>query len=340
MEFYMTLHEDKELFKDAIEATAQHFKMRPVFIEKDYWVTYVLRNLAISKFAGTVIFKGGTSLSKAYKCIDRFSEDIDLAILSPGNYTGNQLKNLLKEVTETIAAGLHVVERHSAEKKMGRMRATVYTYDKVLDDMDFGVIKDYVLIEINCFADPEPNNPMPVSSYIAQYFAQTGNEQLIGQHNLAPVTINVLSLERTFFEKVLSINRLSYEGMDALAEKIRHFYDLHQLYHYPALKGPLLNPDHFQILADVRRNDQDNRAMHGPWLGQQIQDSPFFSNLDEQWGSLVPGYQSSLSDLIWTNELPKPAEILTVLQATKEFIVAFDEQYPPEINLSKIIIQK
>lgn len=115
----MTLHEDKTLFRDAIEAAAQHFKMRPVFIEKDYWVTYVLRNLGFSQYANTVIFKGGTSLSKAYQCIDRFSEDIDLAILSPGNYTGNQLKNLLKEVTETISQGLQTIEGHPAEKRWG-----------------------------------------------------------------------------------------------------------------------------------------------------------------------------------------------------------------------------
>ena len=64
----MRLHEDKALFKEVIEAAAQHFRLRPVFIEKDYWVTYVLRNLALSKFVETVIFKGGTSLIKP--CMD------------------------------------------------------------------------------------------------------------------------------------------------------------------------------------------------------------------------------------------------------------------------------
>lgn len=212
----MTLHEDKILFREAIEAAAQHLKLRPVFVEKDYWVTYILRNLGLSKYADTVIFKGGTSLSKAYQCIDRFSEDIDLAILSPRNYTGNQLKNLLKEVTESITQHLQIIEGHREEKKMGRMRATVYAYDKVIDSTDFDVLKDYVLIEINCFADPVPYNPIPIYSYIAQFFAQTGNEQLIEQYSLEPTLINVLSLERTYFEKVLSLNRLSYEGKAAL----------------------------------------------------------------------------------------------------------------------------
>jgi predicted nucleotidyltransferase component of viral defense system len=323
----MTLHEDKILFREAIEAAAQHLKLRPVFVEKDYWVTYVLHNLGLSKYADTVIFKGGTSLSKAYQCIDRFSEDIDLAILSPGNYTGNQLKNLLKDVTETITQHLHIIEGHREEKKMGRMRATVYAYNKVIDSTDFGVVKDYVLIEINCFADPVPYNAISISSYIAQFFAQTGNELLIEQYGLIPTTINVLSLERTFFEKVLSLNRLSYEGKAALQEKIRHFYDLHQLFHYPSLAGRLLEPTNFPILISILKNDQNNKAMHGSWQGQRIQDSPLFTYLETQWKDLSPTYQAGLETLIWAGELPSPESVLTVLQATKTFIIAFDEQH-------------
>jgi Nucleotidyl transferase AbiEii toxin, Type IV TA system len=325
----MKLHEDKILFREAIEAAAQHLKLRPVFIEKDYWVTYVLRNLGLSKYADTVIFKGGTSLSKAYQCIDRFSEDIDLAILSPGSYTGNQLKNILKEVTEAITQDLHIIEGHREEKKMGRMRATVYGYNKVTDSNDFGVVKDYVLIEINCFADPVPYNDIPISSYIAQFFAQTGNEPLIEQYSLTPTKVNVLSPERTFFEKVLSLNRLSYEGRAVLQEKVRHFYDLHQLFHYPSLVGRLLKPAYFPILINILKNDQDNKAMHGAWQGQRIQDSPLFTRLEAQWKELSPTYQAGLADLVWTGELPSPESVLNVLQATKTFVIAFDEQHPP-----------
>ncbi len=326
----MTLHEDKILFREAIEAAAQHLKLRPVFVEKDYWVTYILRNLGLSKYADTVIFKGGTSLSKGYHCIDRFSEDIDLAILSPSNYTGNHLKKLLKEVTETITEHLHIIEGHREEKKMGRMRATAYAYDKVIDSTDFGVVKDYVLIEINCFADPVPYNAIPIYSYVSQFFTQTGNEQLIDQYNLAPTTINVLSLERTFFEKVLSLNRLSYEGKTALQEKIRHFYDLHQLFHYPLLAGRLLDPTHFSILINILKNDQDNKAMHGSWQGQKIQDSPLFTQLETQWKDLTPTYLAALKTLVWSGELPSPESNLTVLQATRTFVIAFDEQHPPD----------
>jgi predicted nucleotidyltransferase component of viral defense system len=69
----MTLHQDKPLFRESIEAAAQHLTLRPTFVEKDYWVTYALRNLSLSAYSEIIVFKGGTSLSKAYQCIDRFS---------------------------------------------------------------------------------------------------------------------------------------------------------------------------------------------------------------------------------------------------------------------------
>ena len=327
----MKLHQDKQTFKEAIEATAQHFQMRPVFIEKDYWVTYVLKNLSLSVYAENIIFKGGTSLSKAYQCIARFSEDIDLAVLSPGDYTGSQLKGLLKDVTECITQGITNVVGHTAEKKMGRMRATVYSYDKLIEGADFGVVKDYILIEINCFTDPVPYNVIPIESYIAQFFNETENKALIVRHELSPVAIKVLSLERTFFEKLLSVNRLSYEGTTSLLEKIRHFYDLHQLFYYPPLAGKILIQENMGILANALKDDEANRTMGGAWQGQRLQDSPLFSQLEDQWTSLTPGYTLGLADLIWIGELPKPAAVLAVLQAIKAFVVAFDEQNPPTI---------
>ena len=66
----MTLHNNKELFQKLIEATAKELNLPSLYIEKDYWVTYILRNLSMSSYADVAIFKGGTSLSKAYKIKD------------------------------------------------------------------------------------------------------------------------------------------------------------------------------------------------------------------------------------------------------------------------------
>ena len=68
----MFLHEDKELFRDVIEATAEELKRPAAIVEKDYYVTMILKLL--SEKAPECVFKGGTSLSKCHHAIDRFSE--------------------------------------------------------------------------------------------------------------------------------------------------------------------------------------------------------------------------------------------------------------------------
>ena len=97
----MILHNDKEIFNELIETTAGVLGIPAVFIEKDYWVTYILNKLSKSTYKETAIFKGGTSLSKAYKIIDRFSEDIDLAIITDG-IDGNAVKRLIKNIEKDL----------------------------------------------------------------------------------------------------------------------------------------------------------------------------------------------------------------------------------------------
>ena len=72
------LHNNKELFEQAILQTSEAFRIEAGIIEKDYFVTMFLKQLVQKQ--SDIIFKGGTSLSKCYKLIDRFSEDIDLNI--------------------------------------------------------------------------------------------------------------------------------------------------------------------------------------------------------------------------------------------------------------------
>jgi predicted nucleotidyltransferase component of viral defense system len=97
----MILHKNEELFKELILATAQELGLPSLYIEKDYWVTYILKSLSKSEYNNRVIFKGGTALSKADKIIERFSEDIDLAIITQG-LGSNQIKKLIKKVESAI----------------------------------------------------------------------------------------------------------------------------------------------------------------------------------------------------------------------------------------------
>lgn len=68
----MTLHDNRESFYDAIRAASDHLGIREVFVEKDYWVTFILKRLSLSQYRDKVVFKGGTALSKAFGLVDRF----------------------------------------------------------------------------------------------------------------------------------------------------------------------------------------------------------------------------------------------------------------------------
>lgn len=73
----MYLHEDREIFKEVISMTSDFLGVGQETVEKDYYVTMILKKLAQTEELSCV-FKGGTSLSKCYHCINRYSEDIDI----------------------------------------------------------------------------------------------------------------------------------------------------------------------------------------------------------------------------------------------------------------------
>ena len=86
----MKLYNDKETFSELVEIASDYYKIDPAFVEKDYFVTLLLKELAAR--VPNLLFKGGTSLSKCYKIIDRFSEDIDITLDSEHQSQGNRKK--------------------------------------------------------------------------------------------------------------------------------------------------------------------------------------------------------------------------------------------------------
>ena len=100
MEF---LHNDEDLFSQAINIVTTKNSIRPEIVEKDYYVTMLLRFL--SERLPFIVFKGGTSLSKCHKAIKRFSEDIDITIdtdISQGQ------KKLVKKTIEEASSMLYL----------------------------------------------------------------------------------------------------------------------------------------------------------------------------------------------------------------------------------------
>ena len=124
----MILHTDIPAFTAAIQTASENLKIPPVFIEKDYWITLVLKRLSESEFKDSVVFKGGTSLSKGYKLIERFSEDIDIAIIGADKISGNQLRAIIRNVEKAITIDLTEIDAPDVTSKGGRFRKSVFIY--------------------------------------------------------------------------------------------------------------------------------------------------------------------------------------------------------------------
>ena len=135
----MKLHENTPLFRDAVRFTAQQMNIRPEYIEKDYWVTYALFTIFSSAVGSDAVFKGGTALSKCYRLIERFSEDIDLVVLRREGESDNRLKSKLKTISSTLEKILPEVSMNGLTTKFGMNRKTAHGYKKEFNG-DFGQV--------------------------------------------------------------------------------------------------------------------------------------------------------------------------------------------------------
>ena len=227
----MKLHEDKTLFTQLLNFSANTLNIRPEFIEKDYWLTRALQRMSQNQNTEKVVFKGGTSLSKAYRLTNRFSEDIDIAVIDADFFSGNQLKMLIKRLAKDMAFDLEEIVIPNVTSKGSRFYKSVYQYQNLVGLTSSSVKAGQLLIEINTYANPYPYIKQEITSFLADYLMLINRQDLTEQYDLKPFSINVLDKRRTIVEKLISLIRFSFEDdvIKSVASKIRHFYDLYYL---------------------------------------------------------------------------------------------------------------
>jgi hypothetical protein len=304
----MILHKNEELFKELILATAQELGLPSLYIEKDYWVTYILKSLSKSEYNNRVIFKGGTALSKADKIIERFSEDIDLAIITQG-LGSNQIKKLIKKVESAILDDNFLEDKkHKLSSKGSEFRKTVHHYPK-LEDGDFGHAIESIILEINSFAKPYPFGLREISCYIAD-FVLPRVPNMLKEYQLESFKINVLDIRRTFCEKLSAVARASYESDKdflTLKEKIRHLYDIYFLMQKREIIE-FLNSDEFIKLMKIVRSD-DIAQFESKWASNPLYSTTLFLDTDMVLDRLQRYYKTVFASLVYGNNLPKIDDI-------------------------------
>ena len=239
--------EEKRIF---IQQGALRSNLVETIIEKDFWVCWLLRKLfLLPGISEHLIFKGGTSLSKAYNLIKRFSEDIDISIdRALLGFTGNMdpmaaqsrtardrrledlqaacinaIKNqLVPALTKAIAKDINRGGEVEIDKE--DPLAVLFYFPSALQKGAFSYITPYVKLEFGARADPWPQEERTIRSYLSEQFP----EQISEDDN--PL-IRILGVERTFWEKVTILHAEHYRpSTKALPNRLsRHYYDLHVL---------------------------------------------------------------------------------------------------------------
>lgn len=216
------LHHDKELFEKIILDTSEHFGIVPSIIEKDYYVTLFLHEIV--KRQPDIIFKGGTSLSKCYHIINRFSEDIDLSIECEHKPTEGQKKNLVNNIRGIIddyGFELKNPEDIRSRRDYNHFEVNVHS----LFSSEF--IKHDLIIETAVFFRSYPSVKRNVSSYVCEYLEFIRQNAIIASSGIEPFEIEVQALERTFVDKTFAVCDYYLNGK--IDEHSRHLYDLYKM---------------------------------------------------------------------------------------------------------------
>lgn len=253
----MRLYEHPD-FEQAIVRAADHFAargLRPAIIEKDYYVTEALRIIAATS-GDKVIFKGGTSLSKGWNLIDRFSEDIDL-FLDPAAFKpvlgANGIDRELKRLRDAI--GKHPALKFARDESRtigGFGRSDRFTYDQRFSGP--GEVVGRVLLESGTASGREPTADIPLRSYLGEFLQETG--VTLEAEDEQPFTMRLLHFRRTFVEKMFAIHAkvelLKRDGRP-IGSYARHYYDLYQLASRPEVSKMLASPEYATIKEDYDR---------------------------------------------------------------------------------------
>ena len=297
----MKLQEYPEEFRMLITLVAEYMHLPESAIERDYYIVMLLKHLADSEFAEQCVFKGGTSLSKCYLgSIERFSEDIDLTFLGM-DLSDKVCDKTIKKIEEimTVSANTEKIvnERSNRSKSM-------YVW---FDNKD-----NKVKLEIGSSVRPDPYSKKSFKTYIHEFLEKNNGEDDIKRFELESVELNVLNIERTFVDKLMSVKRHAICG--SLGNKVRHIYDVTRLYALPEIQIFLSDTEELKSLM------RDTKGTDSYYLGKRNiskEYDPTESYNFMIWKNLFTAeirniYENLHKELLYTDEKQNFEDALTV----------------------------
>ena len=221
----MKLHNDKIAFRELVLATAQNTSgLQAYQVEKDYFVSLFLKELSRVDTEYEIVFKGGTSLSKCYSVIDRFSEDIDLSIKFKNENATKRVRRRLKDkIVRTIDnLGMTFINPEDVESNRDFNNYEI-EYEKAFDRSS--EMLPFIKVETIAVYKPYPIEKLEVGNYITNYLETIDEgKNLIAKYNLEKFKMNVQTIERTFIDKVFAV--CDYKIQNMMDRDSRHLYDI------------------------------------------------------------------------------------------------------------------
>ncbi len=249
------LFNDKDVFNDFAARAAKFFKTTIDIVEKDYFVSLVLKEL--SSRNEEIVFKGGTSLSKAYQIIDRFSEDIDLSLCNSDRIkpVASQKVKLKRDIENTVNLFGFSIPNLSSTGSRRSYNTYEISYDSVRIGSDINDdvgLKSHILLETYCHNASFPTTERQVENYINRYLLEASivqREVIVTDYpELIPFTMKVQSLERTVSDKIFAIcDKWLDERGGAAIRQSRHIYDLYYLLKSDELDYNILRETFFEV---------------------------------------------------------------------------------------------
>lgn len=297
-------------FKELIRLASDKIGLSTGIVEKDYWVTRILRALSISKFADEFLFKGGTALSKVwFKDFGRFSEDIDILLLQTEQITkrseqSERLKELINFIDSLKDISLIKEQSSSFEKSIigGKF---YYDYPSSFKEYCPDCIKPEILLEPGYRGGSNPYSSKSINSLLADTILNQLNGNITDEledykADILPFTIKALNPERILLEKIDAI--INLHKKNALASGTRHFYDIYNLIKLDAVKALNANRSELTtILNDISAISQKYYGVKEPLTVETIKACNVFSRNYKELAILKKQYESE-KDLYYISQ--------------------------------------
>lgn len=285
------IRNNQDQFSRLIMVTANDLNLDPLLIEKDYWAVEALRAIYLgfdieinnAQVRIQPLFKGGTSLSKAFGIIARFSEDVDLLVPLPygqdNEYSQSQRANILKQTIEVVSQKLGIAGNRKGGSK-GIDRHWLYPYNSVISSFETQIVAPTITVEVTVMGGSNPASLSRVSALVTDH-AQKINE-LPKFDDLTPVFIETLAPERTLVEKLAMLHDAATQAMRGdsrrLANAGRHYYDIGMLLKSNQVRTKLNAPWVAEIAADADLWSSKGNSPFTPRPPEGFAASPAFTD--------------------------------------------------------------